>query len=87
MALVVWGRNLGNTKTKIEEKQKQLEALTSMNTANNIELIQKVRDEIQSLLFQDELFWRQRLRSIWLSAGNKNTKYFHQRASQRRWKN
>ena len=56
MALVVLGRNLGNTKTKIEKKHKQLEALTSMNTVDNIELIQKVRDEIQSLLFQDELF-------------------------------
>ena len=56
MALVAWGRNLGNTKTKIEEKHKQLEALTSMNTVDNIELIQNVRDEIQSLLFQDELF-------------------------------
>ena len=87
MALVAWGRNLGNTKIKIEEKHKQLEAMTSMNTADNIELIQKVRDEIQSLLFQDELFWRQRSRSIWLSISNKNTKYFHQRASQRRWKN
>ena len=58
-----------------------------MNTVDNIELIQKVRDEIQSLLFQDELFWRQRSRSIWLSVGDKNTKYFHQRASQRQRKN
>ena len=56
MALVAWGRNLGNSKTKIEEKHKKLEALTSMNMVDNIELIQKVRDEIQSLLFQDELF-------------------------------
>ena len=56
--MAAWGRNLGKSKTKIEEKHKQLEALTSMNMANNIELIQKVRDEIQSLLFQDELFWR-----------------------------
>ena len=63
--MAAWGRNLGKSKTKIEEKHKQLEAkhkqleaLTSMNTTDNIELIQKVRVEIQSLLFQDELFWR-----------------------------
>lgn len=48
---MAWGRNLGNSKTKLEEKHKQLEALSSMNMADNIELIQKVRDEIQTLLF------------------------------------
>ena len=37
-----------------------MEALSSMNLAKNQEVIQRVRDEINSLLFQDELLWRQR---------------------------
>ena len=58
-----------------------------MNNVDNLEWIQKVKDEINALLLQEELFWRQRSRSIWLPTRDKNTKYFHQRASQRRRKN
>ena len=51
MVLVGWSKTLGNSKMKIEEKYQALEALTSMNRAENLEEIQKVRDEINSLLF------------------------------------
>ena len=78
MSLVGWSRQLGNLKIKIEEKKLELENLTLMNNADNLEVIQKVKDEINALLLQEELFWRQRSRSIWLPTGNKNTKYFHQ---------
>ena len=54
----VWSRNLGNTKDRLEKKHKELEALSSMNLTKNQKGIQRVRDEINSLLFQDELFWR-----------------------------
>ena len=87
MALVRWSRTLGNSKEQIELKYTELEALTSMNLAENQDQIHKVRDEINCLLLQDELFWRQRSRAIWLPTGDKNTRYFHQRASQRRRKN
>ena len=86
VALVGWSKTLGNSRMKIEEKYQALEVLISMNRAENLEEIQKVRDENNSLLFQDEFFWRQRSRSIWLPAGDKNTKHFHQRASQRQRK-
>ena len=75
---------MGSTGTRIEENKQQLRTLTAQNDPANLELIQKVRGDINTLLYQEELAWRQRSRSIWLPAGDKNTNFFHQRASQRR---
>ena len=87
-ALVDWSRNnFGNSKTKIQEKQKALEELSRENKAEHSQRIRTLKAEINTILHQDELFWRQRSRSIWLLAGDKNTKFFHQRASQRRRRN
>ena len=78
---------MGSFKTRLEEKERVLEQLKAMNDAENLDSIQGVKDEINALLYREELFWGQRSRAIWLPAGDKNTKYFHQRASQRRRKN
>ena len=78
---------MGSLKVCIDEKYKELESLTEMNNAKNVGQINKVRDDINALLLQDELFWRQRSRAIWLPARDKNTKYFHQRENQRQRKN
>ena len=62
MALVGWSRNMGSLKEHIDEKYMELEALTEMNNAENIGQINRVRDENNALLLQDEFFWRQRSR-------------------------
>lgn len=64
-----------------------MEELSAMNDPNKVSEIRELKNSINIFLHQDELFWRQRSRSIWLPARDKNTKYFHQRASQRHRKN
>ncbi|KAL0001717.1 hypothetical protein SO802_015498 [Lithocarpus litseifolius] len=87
-ALVGWSwATFGRSKNKIQEKYRILEELTRGNTTRHLEEIRRVKEEINTILYHDEIHWRQRYRSIWLQARDKNTKFFHQRASQRRRKN
>ena len=78
---------MGSFKTRLEEKERVLEELKARNNAGNLDMIQAVKGEINALLYQEELSWRQRSHAIWLPTGDKNTKFFHQRTSQRRRKN
>ena len=88
MQLVAWSREaFGNTRHHLEEKQKVREELVSLGYGANMEQINTMRSEINDLLHQEEVFWRQRSRAVWLPTGDKNTKFFHNRASQRRQKN
>lgn len=50
---------MGSFNTQLEEKEKLLEQLTTMNDATNLDMIQVVKDEINALLYQEELSWRQ----------------------------
>ena len=88
MKLMAWSREaFGNTRHRLEEKQKVLEEMAGMGYGENIEQINTMHSKINELLHQEEVFQRQRSRAIWLPTGDKNTNFFHNRASQRRWKN
>lgn len=44
-------------------------------------------ERLDSSLSREETYWRQRSQTLWISEGDRNTKFFHQRASNRRRKN
>ncbi|KAL4364167.1 hypothetical protein GQ457_04G022410 [Hibiscus cannabinus] len=55
--------------------------------AHNAEISFDARDMINNgLLDQEELIWRQKSRSEWITHGDRNTTYFHRRAINRRQK-
>lgn len=48
--------------------------------------VEEVEGEVDMLLLSDEQHWRQRSRVVWLEAGDKTSRYFHQFANQCRKK-
>lgn len=61
--LVAWSRDVfGNTKHRLEAKQRALEELAGKGYGDNLEEINKVKGEINELFHQEEVFWRQRSR-------------------------
>ena len=87
--LMTWGSPITDPDTlAIKEVQKQLDRL------NEAELTEDAKAEflglskrMDELLQKQEIYWAQRSRINWLKHGDKNTKFFHAKATQRRRKN
>jgi hypothetical protein len=84
-----WGYNLfGNLPRQIKKTQEDLMHLNNSHGA--VDLTQQIKSkeiELDNLLEGEEMWWQQRARTDWLQHGDKNTKFFDQKASQRRKKN
>ncbi|CAM9001934.1 unnamed protein product [Rhodiola kirilowii] len=88
-ALSSWNRReFGNVKKRIERLKLKLEKIRrSPRTEENCRMEDELSAEIDEWLAREEMLWRQRSRVEWLNHGDKNTKYFHARATQRKKKN
>jgi hypothetical protein len=88
-AILGWStRSFGAVRTELRELRKRLTELRSepARVGPSFEEI-KLEQHMIELSFREEIMWRQRARVQWLAEGDKNTKFFHQKASNRKKKN
>jgi exonuclease III len=89
VALKSWEKTLPNPTLARQETQKQLEKhqLDMENQEITQETLQQ-EDQLQRNWHQacreEEKYWQQKSRSLWLEAGDKNTGFFHKQAEARK---
>ncbi|KAL9658997.1 hypothetical protein QQ045_028256 [Rhodiola kirilowii] len=84
-----WNRSVfEDVRKKIEKLKHDLEMVKSeYRSEDMIEREKNISEELDLWLAREETLWMQRSIVMWMSLGDKNTKFFHARASQRRKKN
>ncbi|XP_038985526.1 uncharacterized protein LOC120111727 [Phoenix dactylifera] len=89
-----WNREeVGNIFRRIEESEEAIAGLQAQEALGG-SLVEEEMGELRSLLSlhdsllrQQEIFWRQKSRVQWIQEGNRNTRFFHQSAVIRRHRN
>jgi hypothetical protein len=69
---------------EIKQKSALIADLQEKGGLRNYEAVQNLQNEVHSLLAQEELQWRQWSKELWLRNGDRNTKFFHESAKQKR---
>jgi ribonuclease HI len=83
-----WQRETsGAFKKSVSQMKKHLEKVQEREDLQAVTEARELKKEINILLDQDDMKWRQRAKADWLKMGDRNTKFFHACANQRRQKN
>ncbi|XP_060961850.1 uncharacterized protein LOC133032047 [Cannabis sativa] len=79
----------GKMKKTINSLQSKVADLNNSNSSSSDHFQELHNAEIvlEDLLEQEEVYWQQRSRVDWLSCGDRNTKFFHAKASSRKSNN
>ena len=86
--LIGWSKaSFGNIKAKLGELEERLKQLENNNQGQHSAQIKSLKMEVNDLLEKEEVYWKQRARVAWLKEGDRNTKFFHSKATQRQKKN
>ncbi|XP_059428542.1 uncharacterized protein LOC132162311 [Corylus avellana] len=81
------GTKLAGPNVEILKKLFKIRGLLDIQAQIHGRLSEALKEEINGLLEQEELKWRQRAKENWLRDGDRNNKYFHACANQRRRRN
>ena len=85
--LSAWNKiEFGHVQRQIERYEKILQSL-EQNPQHNSERIHEVRKALNCWLDAENTMWHQRSRHLWITDGDLNTSFFHQKASNRKEKN
>ncbi|KAI8016081.1 Uncharacterized protein LOK49_LG05G01337 [Camellia lanceoleosa] len=87
--LMRWSKSVfGEIPKLIRDKEKDLQRLANLShmTASEISKTAVLRRDISELFEREEIFWFQRARANWIKEGDRNTSFFHAKASQRQSK-
>ncbi|XP_012847426.1 PREDICTED: uncharacterized protein LOC105967373 [Erythranthe guttata] len=89
LGLLRWSRvSFGCVRDRIRKlKEKIVKLKKRVLTAETKSEIHDLSRELDELLDKEEVMWRQRAKAHWMREGDKNTKFFHAKASSRRRKN
>lgn len=88
-ALGSWGKEkFGDIPKQISDLRGKLQNLQrSVQTNHVLEQMHEAESQLDVLLEREEIWWSQRSRAVWLKNGDRNTRFIHQKASQRRKRN
>jgi exonuclease III len=84
-----WGKStFGNIPSEIKKAQSHLEELKNgIPSSDQIKQIKCFEAKLDTLYQKEEQWWSQRAKTNWLQHGDKNSKFFHFKASQRHRRN
>ncbi|KAL8124753.1 hypothetical protein AgCh_012418 [Apium graveolens] len=83
--LQVWGKEItGSFKSRINQCKNIMRRAKGRRDNNSVKEYQEASNRLNEIYNQQEVFWRQRSKQLWLREGDQNSKYFHAATRNRR---
>ncbi|XP_060965141.1 uncharacterized protein LOC133034132 [Cannabis sativa] len=84
-----WNEGFNSLSSRIRALERSINTINSNLplSSDNVKQVTALQSQLDSLLYKNEILWKQRFKIHWLQAGNKNTRYFHNKATVRKKRN